>query len=156
MLRSSGLAGVALGLAATLLAAGSGWAREPGPKLDVVYDCAFPSFLGGDYEQGGIVFTSSSRYKYGTKVKRKELAGRISRGRYEVKGKTFDLPAITFLTGPKILRPDREDEQRSFFDPAKPYYVGIWAENATDLPWDCYRAGSRQWRQRERDQREDG
>ena len=126
--------------------AGDGWAQKPSPTLGVVYDCAFPSFIGGDYEQGGIVFVSKSRYKYAAKVKRQRLAGTIRKGTYEVAGKTYGLPAMTFLTGPKLLRPQREDEQRSFFDRARPYYVGIWAENAVDLPWDCYRVGSKQWR----------
>jgi hypothetical protein len=58
------------------------------------------------------------------------------------------------LTGPGILRPKREDGAKSFFDPAKPTYAGVWATNAIDLPWDCYQVGSKDWREREKEQRE--
>jgi hypothetical protein len=146
---------VALALAGWLaLAATAPSARAAHPRLGVVYDCAFPTFLGDDYEQGGIVFRSRGRFRYGTEVKHKRLAGKIRRGKYKVKGTFYDLPAIQFLTGPKILRPDREDGAKSFFDPARPTYVGIWAASAIDLPWDCYQVGSKDWREREKEQRE--
>jgi hypothetical protein len=120
-----------------------------------VYGCAFPSMITDDYEQGGIVFRKHGRYRYGTKVKHKRLAGKIRGGKYRIKGTYFENRAIKFLTGPKILRPKRDDGAKSFFDPANPTYVGIYAKNAIDLPWDCYQVGSKDWREREKQQRED-
>jgi hypothetical protein len=85
-------------------------------------------------------------------VAHKQLAGKIRRGSYAVSGKTFGQPAIKFLSGPRFLRPKRDDGQKSFFDPHRLDYVGIWAANAIDLPWDCYQVGSKEWRDREKDE----
>jgi hypothetical protein len=149
---TSGTIDRSLGLEATTAAVPSprplalgvapGTAYAAGPRLGVVDDCTFPSFIVDDDERGGIVFGKHQRYRYGTKVKHKRLAGRIRGGRYKVKGKFSDKPAMKFLTGPK---PMREDGANSFVGPAGPTHVGIWA----DLPRDCYQLGSEQ-------QREDG
>jgi hypothetical protein len=156
--RSRGLRGLALGVAAAaLLALGMppGTANAAHPRLGVVSDCAFLSSIVDGYERGGVVFRKHGRYRYGAKVEHKRLAGKIRHGRYKVKGNYFDQRAIKFLTSPKILRPKREDGAKSFFDPAKPTYVGIYAADAIDLPWDCYQVGSKDWREREKQQRED-
>jgi hypothetical protein len=145
---------MAVAVTALVLLTGAGTAHAAGPRLGVVYDCAFPSFIGEDYERGGIVFRSDGRYRYGTKVTNKRLAGRVRRGEYKVQGRFYNLPAIRFLTGPPVLRPEREDGAKSFLDPKKPYYLGIWAADAIDLPWDCYQVGTKAWREREKQQRE--